>query len=382
MVKLAVVCDLVEEGWPSMDLVAEMLLENLRNGHADSIIATRVCPPMRKRLVTIRPTSRFLFNTDRLVNRLWDYPRHVSRLRHKFDLFHLVDHSYSQLVHYVRPDRTVITCHDLDTFRCLLEPQQDQRSWPFSLMTKYILSGFRKAAKVVCDSNAVREQLLAYGLFPQDRVEVVTLGTHPVYSPKPNALADAETMRLLSYPQPDNIGILHVGSTIARKRIDILLRVFNSLRREFPAAKLIRIGGPFTESQSALIEQLNLAESIIVLSNISRDVLASIYRRATLVLQPSEREGFGFPVVEAMACGTPVVASDINVLREVGGDAVTYCPMGDVCAWSEKVTELLNEKSERPEQWNRRSERGVEQASKFSWAEYTRKMVSVYERLL
>ena len=63
---------------------------------------------------------------------------------------------------------------------------------------------------------------------------------------------------------------------------------------------------------------------------LDRDELADLYRRAALVLLPSDREGFGLPVVEAMACGTPVVASDIPALREIGGDAAAYCAPGDV----------------------------------------------------
>ena len=63
---------------------------------------------------------------------------------------------------------------------------------------------------------------------------------------------------------------------------------------------------------------------------LDRATLAAVYRRSALVLLPSEREGFGLPVLEALACGTPVVASDIDALREVGGDAVRYCPAEDV----------------------------------------------------
>ena len=63
--------------------------------------------------------------------------------------------------------------------------------------------------------------------------------------------------------------------------------------------------------------------------------LAAVYRRAALVLQPSEAEGFGLPVAEALACGTPVLASDLAVLREVGGEAAVYRAVGDVPAWSD-----------------------------------------------
>jgi glycosyltransferase involved in cell wall biosynthesis len=175
---------------------------------------------------------------------------------------------------------------------------------------------------------------------------------------------------------------LHVGSTIERKRIDVLLRVFAALRKDFPGARLIRVGGSFTRAQARLLEQLNLTEAVIVLPRLERDILAAVYRRAAVVLQPSEREGFGLPVVEAMACGTPVVASCIPVLREIGGEAAVYCPVGDVSSWTETLAQLLVEKAEYPEQWEQRRAKSLTQAAKFSWAEYANQMVDVYRQIL
>ena len=113
----------------------------------------------------------------------------------------------------------------------------------------------------------------------------------------------------------------------------------------------IRVGGPFTAEQRALVRDLGLEPFIVVLPFLDRATLAAVYRRSALVLLPSEREGFGLPVLEALACGTPVVASDIDALREVGGDAVQYCPPEDVEAWTTTVARALTERGERPAQW-------------------------------
>jgi glycosyltransferase involved in cell wall biosynthesis len=121
----------------------------------------------------------------------------------------------------------------------------------------------------------------------------------------------------------------------------------------------------------------------MVLPRIESNLLAAIYRRAAVVLQPSEREGFGLPVVEALGCGTPVIASDLPVLREVGGDAAFYCPVGDVASWSEAVTKLLSETLDDESRARRCDlrQRGLTQAAKFSWAEYAKKMVALYGEL-
>jgi glycosyltransferase involved in cell wall biosynthesis len=380
--RVAIVCDLLEENWPSMDLVGEMLFESLQSDHSESLATTRLCPPMQRRFSGVQGVAGRLFTVDRFVNRFWDCPRWVGRRRGEFDLFHVVDHSYGHLIHQLPPDRTVVTCHDLDAFRCLLYPTDNHRSRLYRAMARHVFSGFCKAARVTCDSVATRKELLAHSLLAAERVVVVPNGVHPVCSSDPEPVADAEAIRLLGPTSADAVDILHVGSTIPRKRIDVLLRVFAALRVEFPKVRLIRVGGPFTAAQTALIDRLNASESILVLPFLDRPVLASVYRRAAVVLQPSEREGFGLPVIEALACGTPVVASDIPVLREVGGEAVAYCRVADVAAWSESVIKLLWERRQQPHEWSARRSVGIAQAAKFSWAVYTNKMVALYRELL
>ena len=119
-----------------------------------------------------------------------------------------------------------------------------------------------------------------------------------------------------------------------------------------------------------------------MLPHLQRKVLASVYRRANLMLLPSEREGFGLPLAEAMACGTPVVASDLPVLREIGGDAAEYCAVGDISGWADTIARLFRERETDPEAWQRRRAVGIHRASRFTWAEYARRMAAIYSELL
>lgn len=379
--RVAVVCDLREENWHSMNLVADALIEGLGAGHAEQFSAARVCPPLRRRFSRAGESAGRRFNADRLFNRFWSYPRHVARRRAEFDLFHVVDHSYAQLVHQLPAERTVVTCHDLDTFRCLLDPEAEPRSRAFRAMTRRVLDGLRKAARVTCDSAHTREQLLAHDIVSPERVEVVHNGVSPAYTPAADPAADAEAERLLGPSSDDAPELLHVGSTVGRKRLDVLLRVFEGVRGEFPGARLVRVGGAFTESQLKLVEELRLEDSIVVLPFLDARVLAAVYRRAALLLQPSEREGFGLPVAEALASGLAVLASDLPVLREVGGRAANYRAPGDVEAWIEGAVGLLKEREEDPARWASRRSEGVAHARQFSWEEYARRMVSIYREL-
>ena len=152
--RIGLICDFVEENWPSMDLVAGMVFDHVSREHASTIDITRICPPLRRRFGRLPGIGNApaLHNADRLLNRFVDYSRWLKPQVADFDLFHLIDHSYSQLVHDLPPGRTVVTCHDLDTFRCVLEPEREPRPRWFRAMTGRILSGFRKASHVIADS--------------------------------------------------------------------------------------------------------------------------------------------------------------------------------------------------------------------------------------
>ena len=379
--QVAIIPDFPEEQWPSMDLVAAMLLERLAAEHAGAFQAVSVCPPFVRRFTAGSRRHRHLFNADRLLNRFVDYPRHLRRLREGFDLFHIVDHSYAHLVRYVRCERTVVTCHDVEAYLCLLEPARNPRSRPFRFMTRRILEGLRSAARVACVSDATRTELMRYRLLPTSRASTIPNGVHPVFSPLPDATSDAEAARLVGPPAAAAFDLVHVGSTIARKRIDVLLRVFAAVRVAMPSARLIRVGGPFTPAQASLARELGVAEAIAVMPFIQPTVLASIYRRARLALITSELEGFGLPLIEALASGTPTIASDLPVLREVGGDAAVYAPVGDVAAWTQAVLESLRESADERAGQMMRRERGVARAAQFTWSKAVARYAEIYREL-
>jgi glycosyltransferase involved in cell wall biosynthesis len=380
--RVAIVSDLREERWHSMDLVAEMLLLNLKAPDLRLVDPTELRPVMVRRVTRLPwgPVS-FAETADRIINRVWDYPRWLAARRDEFDVFHVVDHSYANLVHALPANRTIVTCHDLDAFAGVL-PGTRGGTLVSRALAHRLIEGLQAAARIVCVSEAGRDQLVAQDIVAASRVTVIPNGVHPTCSHRPDARADRGAAELLGPVDPTAIELLHVGSTISRKRIDVLLESFAVLRRLWPSLRLIRVGDTFTPAQERQVRQLGLVDAVTVLPFVDRRVLAALYRRATMLLQPSEREGFGLPVAEAMASGTPVVASHIPALVEVGGRAATYCPVGDVRAWVAAISELLDERVASATDWRTRCTASLTQARRFSWREHARRMTELYRDLL
>lgn len=362
-----------------MDLVADMLMRHLAREHPGRVDAELVRPRMPRRLTRVASfaSHRRLRSLDRIAARIWDYPRALARLAHRFDVYHVVDHSYAHLVHVLPAARTVVTCHDVDAFRSVLQPREERRSPPYRWMTRRILSGLGRAARVACDSDATRRALMTLAHLPEERLTVIPNGADTGGQPEADAAADFEAARLLGPRRAPEL--LHVGSTIERKRIDLLLDVFAAVRRARPDVRLTRVGGPFTADQRVRARELGVSDAIVVLPFVDRATLAAVYRRSAIALLPSEREGFGLPLIEALGCGTPVVASDIPVLREVGGASATYCAVGDRDTWAQTILGLLAERDEDAGAWRARRDAGIARAQVFSWSRYTNSVVDLYE---
>jgi glycosyltransferase involved in cell wall biosynthesis len=372
--RLAVLPDFPAEGWPSMDLCADLLLAHLP-AVRPILESERVCPNF-VRVATRLPVvgkKNAAFNADRLLNRFVTFPRFARRHARRFDLFHVVDHTYAQLVHSLPADRTGVYCHDLDAFRCLLDPARDPRPRWFRQLAGRILSGLKKAAVVFHSTRPVGDELLARGLVTPDKLVHAPYGVAGEFTPQ--AYSNVPPL-----PRLDELSgrpwVLHVGSCIPRKRIDVLLDVVAEVRRTIPDVRLLKVGGEWSTDQRAQMERVGLTAATVHVTGLSRTELAELYRRAPMVLLPSESEGFGLPVIEALACGSAVIASDLPVLREVGGGVVTFRPVGDVAAWAAAVANHLSG-SEVPD----RAER-LAWAKRYSWATHADTIAAAYHRLL
>jgi glycosyltransferase involved in cell wall biosynthesis len=364
-----------EEGWHSMDLCAEMLLAHWP-GSDSKLTAERLRPNFHRPAGRVPWLGRkhLALNADRMVNRWGSYPLFLRRHLTEYAAFHVCDHSYAHLVHALPHQRTGVYCHDLDAFRCLLDTTGHPRPRWFRAMMGRVLSGLQQAAVVFYSTHEVRRQIEHYNLLDPQRLVHAPYGIAPEFVP---ASADEEVSKEIVTPVYRHPFLLHVGSCIPRKRIDILLAVFAAVRAEIPELQLVQLGGQWTPAQCKQMDSLGITQAVTQRQGLTRRSIAEHYRRAELVLLTSEAEGFGLPVIEALACGSPVVASDLPVLREVGAEAVIYCPVADAPGWIGTVLQLLQGKKQAPDRMSRKA-----QAQRYSWSNHAQTIAASYQRLL
>jgi glycosyltransferase involved in cell wall biosynthesis len=289
-------------------------------------------------------------------------------------LYHVVDHSYAHLVHDLPRASTIVTCHDIDAFLSLTKPAEEHRSRPFRAMAQRTLAGLQRAACVVCGSESTRNDLVKHGFIPEERIRVVLNGIDPDFLPEPSAVAREWAAGHLAHAG-GGVDVLHVGNDVPRKRIDRLLKILAAVRESGQAVRLVRVGSGMTRGHKRMAAQLNVP--VLELPFVDRDALRAIYQRCTVVLMPSDREGFGLPVIEAFAAGRPAVISDIPALREVSGGLARWVEPDDIRGWVAAIQQTLQPQDVAVGEYARRAH-----AASLTWDTHARGLLTVYDEVL
>jgi glycosyltransferase involved in cell wall biosynthesis len=255
-------------------------------------------------------------------------------------LVHVADHSNSIYVPRRPAIPWVVTCHDMLAVR---GARGEATDCPASALGRRlqiaILSGLSRASGVACDSSSTLADLdrLAPRTPGHLRRRILLGQNHPYRRPEP---ADASS-RLAALPGVpwDRPFLLHVGSNLARKNRSAVLGVLAALRDRWTGNAVFCGAGLDTEG-TARARELGVERRVFNLPGPTEAQLEAVYSRAHALVFPSTCEGFGWPVIEAQACGCPVVASDRTSLPEVGGDGALYFAPDDVAGMSAAVLSL------------------------------------------
>lgn len=366
--KLRVVCDLREERWFSMDLLADMLIAEAARLPGIEVERVRPeLPALLERAARPRgaaPLERWGYRAGIGLGRYVQYPLHLLGRNAPDGWYHVADHSYAHLLFELPRRRTGVFCHDIDAFRPLLETPR--ASLPRRALARALLSGLERARVVFHSTLAVREEILAHKLLPAGRLVHAPYGVAAEFQPEPGA-EDAELAGRPPF-------VLHVGSLIPRKNPEFLLRLLVDLCLARPDLEIVQAGGTWTDAQRAELERAGVAGRVRQFPKLGRRELAVYYRTASAVVLPSLAEGFGLPVIEALACGAPVAVSDIPVLVQVGAEGVIAAPVDALSAWREAVFALIDGRG--PSRDAR-----LDAARPYTWAAHARTIIDTYAEL-
>lgn len=232
----------------------------------------------------------------------------------------------------------------------------------------------RQARRVITISESARQDIRALFDVPLARIDVVQPGVDRAYRPLPTTTV-AAFRRSRGLPEQF---LLHVGTLQPRKNIPLLIEALHHLQR--PDVLLVLAGGKgwLYDEIFARVESLGLQKQVLFAGYVPDDELPLWYNAASALLFPSLYEGFGLPVAEAMACGTPVIAADTSAIPEVAGEAALLFAPQDVTGLVKQITAVLDNQ----ELAGTMRERGLRQAQQFSWERAGRETAEVYRRAL
>ncbi len=290
-------------------------------------------------------------------------------LRHPPDLLFVPAH----VLPPVRPRHTLVTVHDLGYLAFPKAHPLAQRRY-LDLTTRW---NARVATHVFADSQATRADLVrAYDVEPE-KISVVYPGYDRTLRPVTDAPALARVRRRYGIPGDY---VLFLGRIQPRKNLSRLIQAFKSVAKAHSALTLVLAGptGWLAEPIRETVETLDLEERVRFTGYVDATDKAALFSGARLFAYPSLYEGFGFPVLEAQACHTPVLTSDSTSLPEVGGDAALYvCPL-DTNAIAQGLLRLLGDADLR----RALVTRGEANLRRFSWQEAAQRVHKVMETLL
>ena len=364
--KVTIFRDIKEENWPSMELYADQLIRHLQREFSDEV----AIKPVSVGPFFSMMKGRFL-TASVYATRATKYP--VVASLNQGDVNHIIDHTYAQLANFVDRRRTVVTCHDLaplvlrDT---LPKPSVGLAFWDWAFR------GMLKAAKIIADSENTRKDILRFTDYPLDRVEVIYPGIGDAFQP----IADRDTLEMARerLGLPRAAIILHVGHCRQRKNIEGMLMALKELAcGKVDRVRFVQVGGAFSRDQWRLIDKLHLRDCVTQINWVHSSDLPLVYNLADVFVFPSHYEGFGFPPLEAMACGTPVVSSNASSLPEIVGDAAITVSPSDHQGLAAAIEKLLGDAELR----DSLVAKGLARAKLFSWADCARKTFAVYQEV-
>jgi len=278
-------------------------------------------------------------------------------LRNTKKIIHTSSQGYAHIAHFLSSKKLVITCCDLIPIIF-----SERKNIYQTLLLNYTFSGLKKAKKIIAISNSTKNDLIKYLGISEEKIKVIYPGVSENFKP----------LNLIK----KNF-ILYVGAFYKSKNLTVLFKSFSKISKIYPNLRLVIVNDKnnLPKGLSLLMNNLNILDKIDFTGNISEKALIKIYNQAKLLVQPSYYEGFGLPVLEAMACGCPVLTSNTSSLPEVVGNAGIMVDPNDISGFTKGIKEIITNNKLR----KKMVKRGLKQAQKFYWLRTASETLKIYK---
>ena len=321
-------------------------------------------------LASIDPSDRFfLYSKKKIIDRKRKLPKIPGvNFSHRVDYFSFgperllkevdVFHSSSFDLKKPRHAKMILTIHDVihKVYPTVHTPET------IASTDKHLKEVLQHTDMIITDSQTTKDDFLKWFFFKADKIRVVYPGVNPWFYP--------ETTEKEKW-------LLFVGTLEPRKNLKNLIRAFYLLKREHSIPhKLVIIGmkGWMYDDLFKLIEELRLGPEIIFKDYIANEDLRPWYNKSEVFIYPSFYEGFGFPIVEAFACGVPVVTSSTSSCGEIAKGAALLVEPQNFGQLSEAILRSINDQNLRRDLINK----GLERAKQFSWTRTATQVLSIF----
>lgn len=375
MLKVLLIANYIPDGQTSMLAFRRVLERELPRAGCELRV---ISPPLR--VLRVPVSSRWwkwLGYVDKFILFLPILRRHLRWA----DVVHVADHSNGMYIPWVKAKPNVITCHDVIAVQAAKGMIDGWNvGWTGRQFQRLIAEGLAAADLVACVSQLTRRDLLALDGVPEERITMVPNGLNDDFGP----VAPEEVQRLIGRfgLQAQDKYLIHVGWDMPRKNRRKVLESFIALQERAatagtraPVQQLVYVGPELRPEMEALARAHGVADRVRTVQNVSHEDLRALYAGATALLFPSLQEGFGWPLIEAQACGCPVFTSDLPPMNEIGGPGAVYVDPNDAAA----IAQAIETAAPRLEEMRRL---GLVNASHYSAAQMASNYVAAYGRVI